>query len=526
MKSKIPEVIFSTVIASVPLSFFVWMGVVVRHFELKRPYAKPLFKLVQVAFSDPKLTWITYGSLLVVFAICSLLSYLYHYHSSAGSRFDHHIRGSKIMDPKKLKLKIKKEEKKENINRKDRENEKEEKKQEKLVTLAEIPIPLPLETLHFLIGGRTGTGKTTAIKEMLLRVIPRGDRVIVTDPNGDFLSHFFKRGDTLLNPFDLRGQGWSIFNELDSQYDHERYAKSVIPPARSLQDAEWHGYAQLLFAETTKKLFKIKQYTTKALIEWLTLKPADELKAFLSGTAASGLFDPGAAKALASTRFIITNYIAPHQYLKPGSFSLKAWLKNEQSGNLYITWREDMADALRPLISTWLDILCTSILSLPPSNKRKIWIIIDELASLERLNSLEAALTKGRKHGLRIVIGLQSTAQLDHLYGREKAIALRSCFSNLLILGGTSSDSQTAEDFSKGLGEQDIERVKISTTQTRQGRNKTESNERLKERIVLPSEITHLPPLTGYLSLAGDYPISRVTLKIPSLRPVTSRFEE
>lgn len=43
--------------------------------------------------------------------------------------------------------------------------------------------------------------------------------------------------------------------------------------------------------------------------------------------------------------------------------------------------------------------------------------VLDELASLERLNSLEAALTKGRKHGLRVVAGLQSTAQLDRLYG-------------------------------------------------------------------------------------------------------------
>ncbi len=358
------------------------------------------------------------------------------------------------------------------------------------------------------------------------RIIPRGDRVIITDPNGDFLSHFGKKGDAILNPFDRRGNPWSIFNELTSLYDHERYAKSVIPPSRSPNDAEWHGYAQLLFAETTKKLFSQQCYETQELAEWLTLKPVEELAQFLSGTAAAGLFDPGAAKALASTRFIIANYIAPHQYLKAGDFSLKEWLKQEKSGNLYITWREDMADALRPLISTWLDILCTSILSLPPSEKRRIWIIIDELASLERLNSLEAALTKGRKHGLRIVTGLQSTAQLDFLYGKEKAITLRSCFSNLLILGGTASDAQTAEDFSRGLGEQDLERVQTSTTQTRRGRQKTEVKQRVKERIVLPSEITNLPTLSGYLSLAGDYPIAKVKLKPLDLPKRTSPFEE
>jgi len=361
---------------------------------------------------------------------------------------------------------------------------------------------------------------------MLSRIIPRGDRLIITDPNGDFLSHFHKKGDVVLNPFDRRGEGWSIFNEINSVYDHERFAKSVIPPARSAQDSEWHAYAQLLFAETTKRLFQDHCFSTKELSEWLTLRPVEELAHFLSGTAAAGLFDPGASKALASTRFIIANYLAPHQYLKPGDFSLKSWLKDEKRGNLFITWREDMADALRPLISTWLDILCTSILSLPPGHAKRIWIVIDELASLERLNSLEAALTKGRKHGLRIVTGLQSTAQLDHLYGREKAIVLRSCFSNLLILGGTSSDSQTAEDFSRGLGEQDLERVQTSTTMNCQGRQRTEVKQRVRERIVLPSEITNLPSLRGYLSLAGDFPVAEVKLKPIPLPKIASAFEE
>ncbi len=112
------------------------------------------------------------------------------------------------------------------------------------------------------------------------------------------------------------------------------------------------------------------------------------------------------------------------------------------------------------------------------------------------------------------------------MYGREKAIVLRSCFSNLLILGGTSSDSQTAEDFSRGLGEQDLERIQTSTTNTRQGRQKTEVKQRVKERIVLPSEITNLPDLSGYLSLAGDLPLAQVKLKPLSLTKRTQAFEE
>lgn len=472
------------------------------HFSLTR-----LFHVLPWLVKTQSFTWLTLASGLAGFSLGMLLLWIYENHAPNSLKSRHHIRGADIVGTEKLKRHTL-------------------KKRESQITIADVPIPSSLETLHFLIGGRTGTGKTVAIKEMLTRIIPRGDRVIVTDPNGDFVSHFFKQGDVILNPFDVRGEGWSIFNEMSSVYDHMRYARSIIPPPISSHDREWHEYAQLLCAETTKKLFLNRKYDTKELTDWLTTKPQEELKEFLADTAAAGQFISGADKAAASVRFIIAKHIAPHQYLKPGNFSLREWLKNDNAGNLFITWREDMADALRPLISTWLDILCTSILSLPPNDNRRIWIIIDELASLERLNSLEAALTKGRKHGLRIVTGLQSTAQLDHLYGREKAIVLRSCFSNLLILGGTSSDAQTAEDFSRGLGEQDLERIQTSTTQTRQGRQKTEVKQRIKERIVLPSEITNLPPLSGYLSFAGDYPIARVKLKPIDLPTVTQPFQE
>lgn len=394
------------------------------------------------------------------------------------------------------------------------------------VSLADVPIPYKLENLHFLIGGSTGSGKSVAILELLSRLIPRKDRLIVMDPNGEFLSRFYSPGDKILNPFDARSEAWSIYPELSGMYDYERLAKSVIPPGRSAQDKEWHGYAQLLFSETAKELFARGKGNSESLVEYLTKKPLADLKDLLQHSPVSGLFDPGAAKALASTRFIVTHYLAPYQYLKSGNFSLKKWLSEEKNSNLFITWREDMADALRPLISTWLDILCSSILSLNPHSNRRIWIFIDELASLEQLNSLEAALTKGRKHGLRVVAGLQSVAQLDKLYGREQATVLRSCFRNLLILGGTSSDPETAETFSRGLGERDLERKQKSTSRNRQGINRTETIQRVRERLILPSEIMNLSHLEGFLSLAGDYPTAKVKLNIPQLQIRTLGIQE
>lgn len=486
-------------------SFGIWNYWLFSRYDIASPWI--YLQTVDQAFSVPQLAHLSIRSLFPGTFLGALATYLLLKAPGLKFKTKGFVRGTDLFSSGRLKRRTK------------FSNEK------KQVTIAGIPIPSELESLHFLIGGSTGSGKSVTVGEMLSRIIPRGDRVIITDPNGEFLSKFWQPGDVLLNPFDRRGAGWSLYNEIRSPYDFDRYAKSVIPPGSTPQDAEWHAYAQLLFSETAKRLVDKKMHQMKSLADWLTRKPANELHDLLTGTAAAGLFEPGAGKALASTRFIVTNYLAPHQYLEPGGFSLRDWLENEQGGNLFITWREDMADSLRPLISTWLDIVSTSILSLTPNPKNRIWLIIDELASLERLNSLEAALTKGRKHGLRVLAGLQSTAQLDRLYGKDQAVVLRSCFRNLLILGGASSDPDTAEIFSRGLGERDVERKQSSVTRTRQGSNRTQTCQRIKERVVLPSEIMNLPKLTGFLSLAGDYPLARVQLRPLFFPQVTSPFK-
>src|SRR3984893_5227947 len=60
------------------------------------------------------------------------------------------------------------------------------------------------ETKHFKIIGTTGTGKSTAITELLEGALERGDRAVFADPDGGYLARFHdrSRGDVILNPFD------------------------------------------------------------------------------------------------------------------------------------------------------------------------------------------------------------------------------------------------------------------------------------------------------------------------------------
>ena len=67
-----------------------------------------------------------------------------------------------------------------------------------------MPIPREDETKHFKLIGTTGTGKSTAIRELLGGALERGDRAVIADPDGGYLRRFYdeRRGDVILNPFD------------------------------------------------------------------------------------------------------------------------------------------------------------------------------------------------------------------------------------------------------------------------------------------------------------------------------------
>lgn len=379
------------------------------------------------------------------------------------------------------------------------------------LTLGGVPINSGQETLHFLLAGSTGTGKSTAMAELMRGLQIRGDRMIVCDPDGSYVSRFFKSNDVILNPFDKRSPSWSPFSEIRKPYDFDKIARSIVPTGQGA-DAAWHFYAQVLIAEVMRSLMAQGAGTTLSLIDALTAWPAEKLGNLVVGTAAAGLFDKDAAKALASTRFILASYLKPFQYLSHGEFSLRNWLESGK-GNLYLVWREDMTATLAPLIASWVDILCTASLSLTPDSKRRMWLLLDELPSLGKIGNLEAALTKGRKHGLCCVAGLQSTAQLDRTYGKDSATVLRSCFRNFCAFAIAKIDPETAEIFSKALGEHEIDRSSFSETISAQGKSKGSSVQRVRERVFLPTEINELADLTALLALAGAQPTHRIRFK-------------
>lgn len=503
MDTRIKYQLYAMLLVFIP--FCSWLFVVQKTEELYSPHYLALFELVALTPSKPLLLGSLLGGLGIAILVIIILSKWLRA-DFQGAPFRTFIRGTNMVSSTKLYRLTK-----------TRENQ---------ISLAGIPMPQKIEPLHVLVNGATGTGKSVLLRELVHSVLLRGDRMVVVDPNGDMLSRFGTTKDIILNPYDKRTQGWSFFNEIQNDYDFHRYALSIVPRGRTEEAEEWASYGRLLLRETARKLALIGDPSVHALFRWTTIEESERLRQFLQGTLAESLFTGSseATRALSSARFVLSDKLAEHLSMPQGNFSIRQWLTNEDAGHLYITWREDMSVALKPLISAWVDVLCTSVLSLPEDENRCIWLVIDELASLEKLASLEAALTKGRKHGLRVVAGLQSTSQADDIYGVKTAQTLRSCFRTLVVLGGSRTDPKTNEDMSLCLGEHEVERVLYSRNQGVRT-NTTRSIQTVRERVVTPTELAHLPELTAFIAFAGNFPISRVVLKIQTYPTSTTAFE-
>jgi Type IV secretion-system coupling protein DNA-binding domain len=394
------------------------------------------------------------------------------------------------------------------------------------LSLAGIPVPPLDETKHFKLIGTTGTGKSTAIRELLGGALRRGDRAVIADPDGGYLARFHdpKRGDVILNPFDSRSLKWDLFSEIKNPYDFEQLARSLIPEGGSA-DSVWQRYAQTFLAAVMREIHGTGIRDVAELYRLLTSAPLDELRVMLAGTPAQPFLEPGNERMFGSIRSVAGSAVAALDFIQSQQsalFSIRRWV-NEGRGVLFLPYQADQIAALRAIISTWMRIAIFETMSLGEGDLR-LWFIVDELDALGQINGLKDALARLRKFGGRCVLGFQSIAQVSGTYGRSDAETIVENCGNTLILRCSASESGgTARFASKLIGDREIIRRQVS--RSRQlgklfSRNETVSDHHVTEAAVLPSQIEQLADLEGYLKLASQPEWIAVRLSASESEPI------
>jgi type IV secretory pathway TraG/TraD family ATPase VirD4 len=378
--------------------------------------------------------------------------------------------------------------------------------------LAGVPIPARNEPLGFLLAGAPGSGKSQLMYQMFYQARQRGDRGVVFDLGGQGFERFGCEGDIILNPLDSRSVQWSPFAEIQNPtIDAIKLARSLIPDGQG-SGAEWSTFAQQAVAAVFKALVREQRATTGDLLTALTA-PLPDLAGMVEGTPAAQVLNPQAKGMAASVLGVIGAYADPLSILPQttGSdgFSLRKWMAEGEPGSwIFLTVRDDQEALLRPLISCWLDILISALLSLQEDPTRRVIFGLDEFSSLPKINNMRALVEKGRKYGALPILGMQAISQPRSTYSRDDAQTILSCLGNWVVL--RSPDADTADYMSKQLGDMQLKRVSESANHQK-GKNNWSEHVGL-EKIVLPAEIQNLQNLHGYLNLGGDFPIAKVEI--------------
>lgn len=376
-----------------------------------------------------------------------------------------------------------------------------------------LSFPPGVETRHLLLSGSTGSGKTQALHRVVSAVRDRGGRALVADSGAEFLSRYAYEGDVVLNPFDARSAEWSPFAEIEAPYDAARIAAAAIPE-REGAGGEWNHYARSLLGETLGVLHARGEHSMRELLRVLTAAEPGELAELLGDTPAAVLASEGNDRMLASVRGIVATYLGAWRFLPDrGGFSVRGWIRDEAAGWLWLPYRDDQLALLRHLAATWIDLAAVEALTLGESAARDLWIVLDELDSLGKVASLDQGLAKGRKYGLRIVMGCQTVAQLRATYGRDTAQTISANAGSKLLL--RAGDHETAQYFAGELGDQDIARqTETVSDRGAAAASRSTSIQRSRQAAVMPAELLALPDLCGYLSLAGFPAVVRLQLDV------------
>jgi type IV secretory pathway TraG/TraD family ATPase VirD4 len=393
------------------------------------------------------------------------------------------------------------------------------------LTIAGVAISPADEVKHFKLIGTTGTGKSTAIRELLAAALARGDRAVITDPDGGYLARFHapQRGDVILNPFDSRSLQWDPFAEVREPYDAEQLASSLIPSTEDASGREWRGYARTFLAAVVRRCHELGRRNAAELWRLIAMAPSAELRPIVANTPAQPFLEPENARMFGSIRSVAGSAAAALEHVqaqRARTFSVRDWIGNGR-GALFLPYQASQIAALRTVIATWVRLAIFEAMR-DEDEERRLWLIVDELDALGAIDGLKDALARLRKFGGRCVLGLQSIAQVSNTYGAGEAnTVVENCANSLILRCSASEHGGTSQFASRLIGEREV--IRRSTSRGRDGsgfsggrnlrRSMNVSEQRVTEAAVLASELEQLPDLTGYLKTASSPVWLRVRLR-------------
>ncbi len=398
------------------------------------------------------------------------------------------------------------------------------------IRLGSVPLLKGAESKHMLISGTTGSGKSNCLNQLLLQIRKRGDRAVIVDTTSSFTSSFYREGkDILLNPYDSRSARWQPWCECDKDYHYEQLVNSLIPSMHHPDDFFSEAGRAVVYS-ALRKAGSRGDYDIEEFVTSMLRKSITELYEDLKDTDAAVYVDPKADKTAASIRATIANSLRHFRPLKKTKepFSIRDWILTDTSEDpwLFISCTTEQRRSINRLMSVWFSVAINAMKAKSlEKGTSKIWFIIDELQSLQKLEYLEESLAELNKYGGCIVIATQDVSQIDKLYGAHSTKTIINLCGTKLCF--RQEDPDIARRMSRFFGEREFKEVQEGLSygahEMRDGVSLS-TIEKTKPTVA-PTKILELKDLEAFIKLPGGIPAAKTRFKYQKMHPLTDGFK-
>lgn len=390
-------------------------------------------------------------------------------------------------------------------------------------------LPRAEEIKHVFTIGRPGTGKTVFLSAVVDRLKERGEKAIIYDFKGDYISKFYDPGtDIIFNPLDCRSIGWNLFDDIETVLDINSVAQSLIPPVYT-GEAFFNDAARAVFSGILFYLYRHNLRSNKDIWQAVTA-PGSDIHAWLSSIpeGARGLrfVEDVSSKQALGVFSTMMQYTSAFEYMNGGGgLSINKWLKQTKGGFLFATNQSNLKDTLKPILSLFVDYFGKKLLSLPDDLNRRVFFVLDEFGTLQRLSTIKDLLIASRSKGGSCWIGIQDIGQINKLYTPDVADTIvNACGTSMLF---SVSDPKTAKYLSDKIGETEYHEVEKTLSYGMAGNRDNESLRRTKkiEALVLKSEFMNLPDLVAFVKIPNVPTVMKTKLQYKHYPALTPAFE-
>ena len=401
-----------------------------------------------------------------------------------------------------------------------------------VLSIGNINIPTDTECKHILVFGASGSGKSVLLSQFLNQINTYSQKYndkrhyIITDVKPEFVGKFAIPDDYIFCPFDKRSISWSIFNDIDDISDYDTFA-SILFEQEGAKDPFWGLAAGAIFADGLKYLDLQGRKTNQDILEFFK-QPAEDLTEAINSLPSTLITSKQYLNApdntFASILATLASGLRPFMHLKDSTdnniaFSFKRYIREEYQRtngtipNLYLLVPANRQRIMAPLLSLVMDIMINEALTLPESQNCRLYFIIDEIGSVNKIQLLPDLITKGRSYGISILALTQDPGLLREKYGPQVMQSFLNNFGTQIVL--RINDATTAKELADNFGVEEIIEYKESIQLPQNGSPVPSiSQDTTTKSLILPSQLQSLPPFKGYGKILGFNPFNLI---IPQL---------